>query len=205
MRGPVKWVFHRPRWEIFAMVSIQIWVTRFHIRCTGELEQVCLAAAAGSLFFSTGLESDVKYAGYDKRRFCPERFCGEMTPPAANVIQVSTTVPRGCRARRDPGQNRHREEASGEQLTPWASRALAARWWKQLLLELVCFGFGGCNQRRFPEERHSIRPAGVAVTVRRWQWTATFHSWVMKPDMSSGSRAGASTFHFQMHRVGFYY
>lgn len=62
------------------MVSIQIWVTRFHIRCTGELEQVCLAAAAGSLFFSTGLESDVKYAGYDKRRFCPERFCGEMTP-----------------------------------------------------------------------------------------------------------------------------
>lgn len=55
MRGPAKCFFHRPCWEIFAMVSIQIWVTRFHIQCTGELEQVCLAVVIGSPFFSTGL------------------------------------------------------------------------------------------------------------------------------------------------------
>lgn len=51
------------------MVSIQIWVTRFHVRCTGELEQGCLAALTGSPFFSTALESHVKFTAYDKRCF----------------------------------------------------------------------------------------------------------------------------------------
>lgn len=37
------------------MVSIQIWVTPFHIHCTGELEQVPLALLAGRPFLSTGL------------------------------------------------------------------------------------------------------------------------------------------------------
>lgn len=37
------------------MVSIQIWVIRFHIHCTGELEQVCLALVIGCPFLSTGL------------------------------------------------------------------------------------------------------------------------------------------------------
>lgn len=55
MRGPAKCFFHRPYREIFAMVSIQIWVTRFHVHCTGELEQVCLAVVIGCPFFSTGL------------------------------------------------------------------------------------------------------------------------------------------------------
>lgn len=53
--GPAKCFFHRPCWEIFAMVSIQIWVTRFHIHCTGELEQVCLALVTGCPFLSTEL------------------------------------------------------------------------------------------------------------------------------------------------------
>lgn len=37
------------------MVSIQIWVIQFHIHCTGELEQVCLALVTGCPFLSTGL------------------------------------------------------------------------------------------------------------------------------------------------------
>lgn len=37
------------------MVSIQIWVIRFYIHCTGELDQVCLALVIGCPFLSTGL------------------------------------------------------------------------------------------------------------------------------------------------------
>lgn len=151
MRGPVKWVFYRLFWEIFAMVSIQIWVTRFHIRCTGELGQVCLAAVIGSPFFSTGLESDAKYTGRNNRCFCPGR----------SVVKWHHS---GACCQCPPGLH-NCEEASREQVMLLARRAVAARWWKQPLLEQACYGFCGCNHRWLPKKHDSSTRTRVNVTM----------------------------------------
>lgn len=167
VRGPVKRVFHKPHWEIFAMVSIQIWVTRFHVSCTGELEQGCLAALTGSPFFSTALESHAKFTAYDKRCFFSPSslwWMGAALVPAAKVIQVSATVPRGCRTQGDPVQYRHEEsqEASREPVTLRASHD----GWKQVRWEHVCFGCSGCNHRWFPEGHGSSGTAYYCPTGR---------------------------------------
>lgn len=70
MRGPAKCFFHRPCWEIFAMVSVQIWVIRFHIRGTGEQRQVCLAAVTGCPFFFHRARTAARSTTCDKRCFC---------------------------------------------------------------------------------------------------------------------------------------
>ncbi|KAK5853197.1 hypothetical protein PBY51_007006 [Eleginops maclovinus] len=82
------------------MVSIQIWVTRFHIHSTGELEQVCLALVIGCPFLSTGLGKqhhvqlattrDAFVHGLPRRNDTAK-------PLAANVVQVSQDSPRGLR------------------------------------------------------------------------------------------------------------
>lgn len=97
MRGPAKCFFHRPCWEIFAMVSIQIWVTRFHIRGTGEQRQVCLAAVTGCPFFSTGpgQQHEVRLVTRDVFVHCFPRRNDTTEPPAANVKQVSQNSPQG--------------------------------------------------------------------------------------------------------------
>lgn len=86
--------------------------------------------------------------------------------PAANVIQVSTTVPRGCKARSDPVQYRHKKskDASRERAMVSASHD----GWKQSLLERVCFGFWGCNHRWLPEGHDSSRRASYCHTVRNY-------------------------------------
>lgn len=82
------------------MVSIQIWVTRFHIHCTGELEQVCLALVIGCPFLSTGLGKQHHIQLATTRdafvRSSPRRN-DTAKPPAANVVQVSQDSPRGLR------------------------------------------------------------------------------------------------------------
>lgn len=100
VRGTVKRVFHKPHWEIFAMVSIQIWVTRFHVRCTGELEQGCLAALAGSPFFSTALENHAKFTACDKRCFFPPAVCGGWTPRWCLLLRSSRSPRQSPRAAR---------------------------------------------------------------------------------------------------------
>lgn len=74
------------------MVSIQIWVTWFHIHCTGELEQVCLALVIGCPFLSTGLGK----RHHKQLVTTSDAFVHRLpwqndtaTQPAANVVQVS--------------------------------------------------------------------------------------------------------------------
>ncbi|KAK9531796.1 hypothetical protein VZT92_011201 [Zoarces viviparus] len=82
------------------MVSIQIWVAPFHIHCTGELEQVCLALAIGCPFLSTGLgkQHHIRLATTrDAFVHSSPRRNDTAKPPAANVVQVSQDSPRGPR------------------------------------------------------------------------------------------------------------
>lgn len=82
------------------MVSIQIWVTRFHIHCTGELEQVCLALVIGCPFLSTGLgkQHHIQLATTrDAFVYSLPRRNDTAKPPAANVVQVSLSSPQGLR------------------------------------------------------------------------------------------------------------
>lgn len=114
MRGPAKCFFHRPCWEIFAMVSIQIWVTRFHIRGTGEQRQVCLAAVTGCPFFPQGQDSSTKYNLWQEM-FLYIAFHEEMTPPS-RLLPMSNrsprTVPRGNKTCCAPAQHRQKESES---------------------------------------------------------------------------------------------
>ena len=80
------------------MVSIQIWVIQFHIRCTGELEQVCLALVFGCPLLSTGLgKQHHKQLATTRDAFVhslPRRnYTAKL--PAANVVQVSQDSPWG--------------------------------------------------------------------------------------------------------------
>lgn len=80
------------------MVSIQIWVTRFHIHCTGELEQVCLALVIGCPFLSTGLgKQHHKQLVTTRDAFVHSLPWRNDTTkqPAANVVQVSQDSPWG--------------------------------------------------------------------------------------------------------------
>lgn len=82
------------------MVSIQIWVTRFHIHSTGELEQVCLALVIGCPFLSTGLgkQHHIQLATTrDAFVHSLPRRNDTAKPPAANVVQVSQDSPQGLR------------------------------------------------------------------------------------------------------------
>lgn len=166
MRGPAKWVFHKPRWEIFAMVSIQIWVTRFHICCTGELEQVCLAAVTGSPFFSTGLESDAKYAGYDKRCSCPEHSV--VKPHHSDACCQCHPGRHGSPGAAKPEAIQSRPKESEAASREWVTLSASHDGWQQFLLEQVCFGFWGCNHRWLLEGRDSSRGVCYCHTVRNY-------------------------------------
>ena len=82
------------------MVSIQIWVTRFHSQCTGELEQVCLALVIGCPFLSTGLGKQHHIQLATTRHAFVHSLPQQNDTaklPAANVVQVSQDSPQGLR------------------------------------------------------------------------------------------------------------
>lgn len=144
------------------MVSIQIWVTWFHIHCTGELEQVYLASAVGCPFLSTGLgKQHHKQLATTRDAFVHSLPWRNDTtkPPAAKAVQVSQASPQGPQdlLQPSPTEAEGEWELSGEKVTLSASRAAAACRWKQPLSHGVCFGFQGCNHGWLAEELNSER------------------------------------------------